>query len=87
MPRVFIPPLLRPLAGGAESVTAEGTTVAEVIESLERQFPGIGRHLREGGSLRAGIAVVVDGDVSPRGVLQRVEAQSEIHFLPAIGGG
>jgi len=31
--------------------------------------------------------VVVDGDVSPRGLLQKLGPESELHFLPAIGGG
>lgn len=87
MPRVFIPPLLRKLAGGAESVVVPGNNVREVIESLEKRFPGIGEHLREGDGLRAGLNVVVDADVSPRGLLQKVGPESEIHFLPAIGGG
>jgi len=37
--------------------------------------------------LIAGIAVVVDGEVSQLGLLERVREDSEIHFLPAIGGG
>jgi sulfur-carrier protein len=87
MPRVFIPPLLRKLAGGAESLVVPGNSVREVIESLEQRYPGIGEHLREGDRLRAGLNVVVDADVSPRGLLQKVGPESEIHFLPAIGGG
>ena len=37
--------------------------------------------------LISGIAVVVDGEVSQLGLLERVKENSEIHFLPAIGGG
>ncbi len=87
MPRVFIPPLLRPLSGGAESVDVPGKSVREVIEVLDARFPGLGEKLREGDSLRPGLTVVVDGDVSPRGLLEIVSAESEIHFLPAVGGG
>ncbi len=87
MPRVFIPPLLRVMAHGAESVVVPGMTVREVIDALDAKFPGIGRHLRDGDSLRAGLSVVVDTDVSPRGLLQKVDAENEVHFLPPIGGG
>lgn len=87
MPRVFIPPLLRPLADGLESVDVAGTSIREVIASLNARFPGLGDRLQEGESLRKGLVVVVDGDVSPRGLLQKVDGQSEVHFLPAIGGG
>ena len=39
MPRVFIPPLLRPLADGAESIVVPGKTVSEVIDAIEGAFP------------------------------------------------
>ncbi|HEV8067721.1 MAG TPA: MoaD/ThiS family protein [Planctomycetaceae bacterium] len=87
MPRVFIPPLLRPRAGGAESLDVPGGSVREIIAALDAQFPGLGQVLCEGDSLRAGLAVVVDGDVSPQGLLQKIAPESEIHFLPAISGG
>jgi molybdopterin converting factor small subunit len=87
MPRVFIPPLLRPWAGGLESLDVPGGSVGEVIAALDAQFPGLGQALSEGDSLRAGLTVVVDGDVSPQGLLQKLEPDNEVHFLPAIGGG
>jgi sulfur-carrier protein len=87
MPRVFIPPQLRVMAGGAESVDLPGKTVREVIDALDAKYPGIGRHLRDGDSLRGGLTVVIDADVSPRGLLEKVSPASEVHFLPPIGGG
>jgi sulfur-carrier protein len=87
MPRVFIPPELRKLAGGAESVVVPGKTIREVIDNLDAAYPGIGRHLLDGEALRGGLTVVIDADVSPRGLLQKVDDASEVHFLPAIGGG
>ena len=87
MPTVFIPPLLRPRVGGVESVVVAGRSIREVIEALDAKFPGVGSVLREGESLRAGLTVVVDGNVSPSGLLQKVAPESEIHFLPAVGGG
>jgi molybdopterin converting factor small subunit len=33
------------------------------------------------------IAVVVDGETSILGLLEPVSEGSEVHFLPAIGGG
>ncbi len=67
MPRVFIPPLLRPKAGGAEWLDVSGSSVREVIAALDARFPGLGRALAEDDSLRAGLSVVVDGSVSPGG--------------------
>jgi molybdopterin converting factor small subunit len=87
MPRVFIPPVLRPLAEGAESIVVPGKTVREVIDALEERAPGIGRHLRDGDSLRAGLSIVIDADIAPRGLLEKLCPESEVHFLPPIGGG
>ena len=87
MPRVFIPPAMRPLVDGRATVEAAGTNVRDVIEDLERRFPGVKERLCEGDALRPGLAVAVGGAMSARGLLQGVEAEAEIHFLPAIGGG
>lgn len=87
MPRVFIPPLMRSLTGGAEEVVVEGTNVRKVVEQLEIQFPGICRRLCDGDDLKPGLSVTVDGNVSSLGLLQNVDRNSEVHFLPAIGGG
>ena len=32
-------------------------------------------------------AVAIDGHISPMGVLARLETDSQVHFLTAIGGG
>jgi molybdopterin synthase sulfur carrier subunit len=65
----------------------EGTTVRQVIDNLERAWPGIGERLVAEGRLRANISVAVDGEVSPIGLLEPVSAESEIHFVAAISGG
>ena len=87
MPRVFIPPLLRPLTEGAEDVEVAGSTVRQVIENLNARFPGIRERLCRGDELQPGLAVAVDGQISSLGLLQKVHPASEVHFLPAIGGG
>lgn len=87
MPRVFIPPALRPLVGGHEMVAAEGVTVREVIDDLDRRFPGLKDRLCQGGALRPGLAVVIGSTTAPLGLLERVGPDDEIHFLPVIGGG
>ena len=87
MPTVWIPALLRDLTGGCETVTVSGTTVRHVIEALEQRYPGIQKRLCDGDELRRGMAVVVDTEVARLGLLQPVSENSEIHFLPAIGGG
>lgn len=87
MPTVIVPALLRQLTNGQERVTVRGATVRQVVEDLERQFPGIKTHLIEDGDLKSGIAVSVDGEMGVGGLLDPVKETSEIFFLPAIGGG
>lgn len=87
MPRVFLPPPLRRLAGGRAAVDLEGESVAELIEALEARFPGIRARLCDGDRLRPGLNVAVNSEFSDLGLLQRVDPNCEVHFLPAVGGG
>lgn len=87
MARVFIPPLLRELTDGADLVEVSGGTVRQIVAGLEARFPGIEGRLCDGEGLRPGLAVAVDGRASSLGLLQKVGEASEVHFLPAIGGG
>lgn len=87
MPRVFIPPLLRPVTDGHESLDVSGQTVAEVIDDLDRRFPGVRSRLIEGDRLKPGLSVGIGTRVSARGLSSKVGPDEEVHFLPAIGGG
>lgn len=87
MPVVWIPALLRELTGGTETVTVPGATVRQVVTELDRLYPGLRDRLCEHDELRSGVAVAVDGQITSRGLLKTVNDDSEIHFLPAIGGG
>ena len=89
MPEVWIPPRMQALTGGKQQVQVAGRTVRQVMNNLDQEFPGIKEYLydAEEDDLVAGIAVIVDGEVSQLGLLERVGENSEVHFLPAIGGG
>ena len=87
MPRVFIPPLLKPLTAGEEIVEVNAKNVRQVIDELENRFPGIREKLCDEDELKPGLTVAVGGNVSSLGLLQKVGNDSEVHFLPAIGGG
>src|SRR5437879_1360344 len=87
MPVVWIPPLLRDLTAGQETVTVEGANVRQIIEALDGLYPGMKARLCDDQGIRPGIAVAVDTQVARLGLLQPVGENSEIHFLPAIAGG
>jgi molybdopterin converting factor small subunit len=86
MPRVFIPPQLRTHTGVAECSLA-GSSVREIVDQLDVQFPGIKSRLCLGEELAPTLQVSVDGVLSRRGLDAKVTPQSEIHFLPIFGGG
>ncbi len=89
MPEVWIPTTMQSLTGGVQRVQIEGRTVRQVINNLDREYPGVKAILydEEEDDLQTGIAVIVDGEASQIGLLERVQESSEVHFLPAIGGG
>ncbi|MBI2170846.1 MAG: MoaD/ThiS family protein [Chloroflexi bacterium] len=87
MAEVWLFASLKSYAGGKTRMTVAGATVRELVDNLERQFPGIKEVLSYQGDLMPGLAVVVDGLTTNLGMLESVQDDSEVHFLPAIGGG
>ena len=87
MTTVFIPPQLRELTGGTTQVQLTAKNIREVIAGLEDRFPGIKPRLCEGEELSGRLQVSIDGSLTSRGMLTKVSPTSEVHFLPAIGGG
>ena len=87
MPAVIIPALLRKFTGGLERVDVPGKSIRELVRSLGQRFPGIDAQLLEDGDIRPSIAVSIDGEIATGGVLDTVDEHSEVHFIPALGGG
>jgi len=87
MPLVWIPPPWRDLTKGEEKVTTAGSTVRQVIDHLEVEFPGLRAKMCDGENIRQDIALVVDGITSFQGMRQPVDENSQVHFLPLIRGG
>ncbi|HIF43121.1 MAG TPA: MoaD/ThiS family protein [Dehalococcoidia bacterium] len=89
MAEVWVPPKLQQLTDGNQQVQVEGTTVRRLINNLELLYPGIKDFLVDEmeEDLVPGLAVIIDGEVSLLGMLDKVGEDSEVHFLPAIGGG
>jgi molybdopterin converting factor small subunit len=87
MANVFIPALLRKLTNGRDRTTATGATLGDIINDLERQFPGFRDRVVENGDLAGSVAVSINGEVITGGLSEPVPVESEIHFVPAIAGG
>jgi sulfur-carrier protein len=87
LPVVGIPALLRDLTHGQRFLSVEGDTVRQVIENLEKLYPGLQERLCDGDRLRASIAVIVDGHTSTLKLRHRLLESSEVHFVISISGG
>jgi molybdopterin synthase sulfur carrier subunit len=87
MATVIIPALLRKLTGGQDRTVATGTTLGDIVNDLERQFPGFRERVVRDGDLDGSLAVSIDGEIITGGLSEPVSANSEVHFVPAIGGG
>jgi molybdopterin synthase sulfur carrier subunit len=80
---------MQSFTGGQERVQVSGSTVRQLVNNLEREFPGIKTVLydEEEDNIMPGVAVIIDGETSQLGILEKVNEDSEVHFLPALGGG
>lgn len=87
MVTVFVPTMLQPLTGGTQQVEVEAANVRQVVDRLEERYPGIKERLVEDGRIRRNLAVSIDGEIARLGLLEKVGEDSEVHFVPAIGGG
>jgi sulfur-carrier protein len=87
---VRVPTILRTFTSGTGEVTAEGSTLRQVLDNLEASFPGIrDRIIDEQGALRRFVNVYVgDDDVRFIGGLDAaISDGARISIIPAVAGG
>lgn len=87
---VRIPTPLRKLTAEKDIVEGEGGTLSEIIDSLDRSYPGIKDRLcDETGDLRRFVNVYVNGeDVRfADGVATKLNGGDEVSIVPAVAGG
>ena len=87
---VRVPTILRTYTGGDSEVSAEGGTLAEVLESLETAYPGIrARIVDETGELRRFVNVYVGNDDVRflDGLGTETPAGAQVSVIPAVAGG
>jgi molybdopterin converting factor small subunit len=90
MATVRLAPVLRGSVGGAKQVTAEGSTLSEVLNDLYQRFPALKDQIQSDGGLSRFINVYVnDQDVRylQGGVETAVGPNDTVILLPAMAGG
>ena len=87
---IRIPTILRPYTSGASEVSADGATLADVIDALDGAHPGIKeRVLDDQGQIRRFVNVYVnDDDVRfAQGLETATPDGTSISIIPAVAGG
>ena len=87
---VRIPTALRTLTGGAGEVSVEGSTVGEILKSLDAAHPGLSERLFDDtGALRRFVNVfVADEDIRfLDGLSTPVTEGQAVSIIPAVAGG
>jgi molybdopterin synthase sulfur carrier subunit len=87
---VSIPTPLRNITNNLDTVDVEGATVGELIDNLEKQFPGIAERLLDAqGNIRRFVNIYVNGEDIRflQDKATAVKASDEISIVPAIAGG
>ncbi|WDI40416.1 MoaD/ThiS family protein [Bremerella sp. P1] len=84
---MFIPAQWRDLTHQQTEVEIDASTLRDALTELDRQFPGIHTRLFEHETVRPSIQISVDGSLNSRNLRTPLRPDSEVHFLPAIGGG
>lgn len=87
---VLIPTPLRKYTEGESRVSAKGSTIAEVIDSLNTQFPGIKDRICEpDGEIRRFVNVFVNGENARQldGAATSLKTGDEVGIIPAMAGG
>ena len=57
-------------------------SVRSLIKELDNRYPGLGTQISDGT-----LSVAIDGDIYQDAFLEELHPDSEVAFLPKIGGG
>jgi molybdopterin converting factor small subunit len=88
--RVQLPPILRPVMGGARVIEAEGNSIGAVLAHMAKTHPAIGLHLfDEQGAVRRNIVFLHAGEAvrAASAKDRRVNDGDEIVITNALAGG
>lgn len=87
---IRIPTTLRPLSGGVSTVQVEGSTLGEILKSLNAAHPGFSDRLLDGdGNLHKFVNIfVADDDVRyMQGLETKIASGQTVSIIPAVAGG
>lgn len=84
---VRVPTPLHSYTGGASVVEADGGTVGELLDDLDRRYPGLRfRVVDEQGRMREHMKVFVNSE-SVRDLATRIRVSDDVTLMQALSGG
>jgi molybdopterin synthase sulfur carrier subunit len=90
MAKIRIPMPLRKLTNDQDVVSSDAGTLAEAVEGLDAEYPGLrDRILDEAGQIRRFVNVYVNGEDVRflDNVNTKLTASDEVSIVPAVAGG
>lgn len=87
MPTLFIPHQLRELTAGRDRLEIPAGSLRQAFRAIEAEYPEFVERVRGEDGLASGFAASIDGAFASRGLLAQIGPQSEVHIIPAVGGG
>jgi molybdopterin synthase sulfur carrier subunit len=87
--KVRIPTPLQKMTGGKDEVEVEPGTIINLINSLDKKFPGIGERISEGGKIRRFVNIYLNEEDIRFLSNEQTEVKDgdEVSIVPAIAGG
>ena len=74
--------LSKQFTGGNSDFEIVASSVRSLIRELNNLYPGLGTQVSDGT-----LSVAIDGDIYQDAFLEELKPDSEVAFLPKIGGG
>jgi len=87
--KVRIPTPLQKITNGKEEVEGEPGTIIDLVQNLDKKFPGIAERISEGGKIRRFVNIYLnDEDIRfLKNEETEVKDGDEVSIVPAIAGG
>jgi molybdopterin converting factor small subunit len=87
--QVHVPQIFRKYTGGVKTISAQGRTIREVLEHLDKAYPGLRDRVLDGKELHRFVNIYRnDEDIRFLGYLDTEVCEGDsISILPAVAGG
>lgn len=89
MPKVLLPPVLQRLTQGECNIDLQASSIFEIIEKLEANFPGTKKLIAPNGEVQKFVNIYINGEDIRflKNEKTEVKENDEVNIVLAISGG